>query len=356
MGDEACAACCFAGPGIQFLADTLPCRHARFGGPVDRASCGGGGSGSGGQTPVQFASAPAPPPSITPSCEQTHDRGCVTESEFEAAADELAIRYGEGTSFENQWGLEAIGADRAYAHLELLLGADAKPGEGQTVGILDTGIDRLHPAFRNKLIVERFLASARNEPGTRFSHGTVVSGVIAGEESPRLSDDASGVAWSADLAIFAIPLGSGDGTYRPIRTDRLQSNGEFFADVIGEMLDQRHGTPRIDFLNLSLGVTGIIDNYSEAALRRPHLRDRHARQPAPALVRFHGLCPALRAEAHRAPRNPPRQSHMRLDPPQTPQDRRPGPAQRKAYPHRHGIRLSPRRHLRPGSPAIMQLT
>ena len=38
--------------------------------------------------------------------------------------------------------------------------------------------------------------------------------------------------------------------------------------------------------------------------------------------------------AHRPRRNPPRQSHMRIDPPQAPQDRRPGPAQRKAYPHR----------------------
>ena len=42
-------------------------------------------------------------------------------------------------------------------------------------------------------------------------------------------------------------------------------------------------------------------------LRRPHLHRHHARQPAPPLVRLHGLCPALGPEAHRARRNPPRQ-------------------------------------------------
>ena len=91
-------------------------------------------------------------------------------------------------------------------------------------------------------------------------------------------------------------------------------------------------------------------------VRRPHLHRHHARQPTPPLVRLHGLCPALRPEAHRARRNPPRQSHMRLHPTQAPQDRRPGPAQRKAYPHRHGVRLPPCQYLRPGSPTIMQLT
>ncbi len=101
---------------------------------------------------------------------------------------------------------------------------------------------------------------------------------------------------------------------------------------------------------------GEMENLPARPLRRPHLNRHHARQPTPPLVRLHGLCPALRPEAHRAPRNPPRQSHMRLHPTQAPQARRPGPAHRKAYPHRHGIRLPPCRYLRPGSPPIMQLT
>ena len=91
-------------------------------------------------------------------------------------------------------------------------------------------------------------------------------------------------------------------------------------------------------------------------LRRPHLNRHHARQPAPPLVRLHGLCPALGPQAHRARRNPPRQSHMRLHPPQTPRNRRTGPTQRKTYPHRHGVGLPPCGYLRSRTRPIMQLT
>ncbi len=93
-------------------------------------------------------------------------------------------------------------------------------------------------------------------------------------------------------------------------------------------------------------------------VRRPHLGNRHVRQPASPLVRLDGLvlCPARRPETHRPRRNPPRQSHMRLDPPQAPQNRRSGPAQRKAYPRRHGLRLPPRRRVRTRTRPIIHLT
>ena len=86
------------------------------------------------------------------------------------------------------------------------------------------------------------------------------------------------------------------------------------------------------------------------------LDGHHARQPASPPVRLHGLCPALGLETPGARRNPPRQSHLRLDTPQAPQNRRPGPTQHKAHPHRHGIRLPPCRCLRPRAPSIMWLT
>ena len=82
-------------------------------------------------------------------CLETQDRGCVPESDYEALAAGIAGKHAIGESFRNQWGLGAIGADPAYANLELRLGGDARPGEGVVVGILDTGIDRSHPAFEN---------------------------------------------------------------------------------------------------------------------------------------------------------------------------------------------------------------
>ena len=141
--------------------------------------------------------APAPPP-----CVQTHDRGCLTESEFEAQASELVGDFADTESFRNQWGLAAIGLDRAYANLELLLGPDAKPGEGQTAGILDSGIDSSFPAFEGKSVFRRLLQGARHEDGSKFSHGTAVASVIAGVEHPDFGADASGIAWGADIAMF----------------------------------------------------------------------------------------------------------------------------------------------------------
>ena len=200
-------------------------------------------------------------------CVRTYDGTCVLETDFETLAEEIAGPYAERSSFRNQWGLEAIRADRAYAHLELKFGPDVAPGDGVTVGVLDTGIDTAHPQFQNKNIVERFLAGAVDEDGSEFSHGTAVASIIAGEDIPGFEFDAQGVAWGADLVVFAIPLGEAPELYDPIPLSELPGTAEFFAETIDEITDWQYGSRSIDFLNLSLGVSGIIENYSEEVLR-----------------------------------------------------------------------------------------
>ena len=81
----------------------------------------------------------APPP-----CVETHDQGCVPESEYAGLVEEIAATHAQPSSFRNQWGLETIRAHRAYAHLELQSGPDATPGDGVTVGVVDSGIDAAH--------------------------------------------------------------------------------------------------------------------------------------------------------------------------------------------------------------------
>ena len=127
--------------------------------------------------------------------------------------EEVAAGYAEPSGFRNQWGLAAINADQAYANLELEFGPDAAPGEGVTVGVLDTGIDGGDPAFRDKTVIERFLPDATDEDGSEFSHGTAVASILAGEDIPDYAHDAQGVAWGADLVVFAIPLGEAPELY-----------------------------------------------------------------------------------------------------------------------------------------------
>ncbi|MDD9993443.1 MAG: S8 family serine peptidase [Rhodospirillales bacterium] len=196
-------------------------------------------------------------------------RAALPSPEFEALVEEIAGEYAEPSSFQNQWGLAAINADQAYANLELEFGTDVAPGEGVAVGILDTGIDGADPAFRDKTVIERFLPDATDEDGSKFSHGTAVASILAGENIPGFPHDSQGVAWGADLVVFAIPLGSAPELHDPIQISQLPGTGEYFAETFEEILAWRFGTRSIDSLNLSLGVTGIIENYSEEVVRDP---------------------------------------------------------------------------------------
>ena len=202
-------------------------------------------------------------------CVQTHDQDCLSKPEFEALVEEIAAEHAAPTSFQNQWGLAAINADQAYANLELEFGPDVPPGEGVTVGVLDTGIDGAHPHFRNKTIIERFTPGATDEDGSERSHGTAVASIIAGEDLSHIDFDAQGVAWGADLVVFALPLGTAPELYAPIPVSRLPGTAEYFAERFEEILAWQFGSRSIDFLNLSLGVSGIIENYSEEVVRDP---------------------------------------------------------------------------------------
>ena len=170
----------------------------------------------------------------------------------------------------NQWGLRTVGADRAYAELERVRGDGTKPGDGQTVGIIDTGIDEDHPFFSGKTISERFLEGATNEDGSEISHGTAVASVIMARPSDadaERTDAARGVAWGADVAMFAIPVGSGGATYVPISLTGLNAADDRWAARIEEAIDWTSGGRSLDFVNVSIAFNGIVDLYTEQQLR-----------------------------------------------------------------------------------------
>ncbi len=224
------------------------------------AALGGCSSRSGATRAVP----PAPPP---PPCVPTHRGDCVLVSDFEAMAEEMAEEYAVHPNFENQWGLAAINADRAYANLRLLEGPDAEPGAGVTIGFIDTGIDVEHPAFEGRTIYQDFLFGAEPETGEEgASHGTAVASVAAGGRTGN-EFAAHGVAWGADLAMWAIPLGSGGGPYEPITLEELSEFDAGYAHLFKTAFAWRDAGNRLDILNLSFGTDGSIADYGLEDLR-----------------------------------------------------------------------------------------
>ena len=205
-------------------------------------------------------------------CIRVHDGGCVEPEEFNEAAEAAGGNSREHTGFQNQWGLTHINADEAYGNLSLLEGPDAEPGAGVTIGVLDTGVDLEHPSIAgngNRKVTETFTPGAVEETLADeglLSHGTAVASVAAGARTD--ADTAHhGVAWGADLAVFALELGSGDGVYRPVPVEVLAIVDAEDAALYGQVFSWRDGDRKVDILNLSLGYTGLIDRYSEEDLR-----------------------------------------------------------------------------------------
>lgn len=143
------------------------------------------------------------------------------------------------------------------------------PGDGVTVGFVDTGIDTDHPLFAGSTISETFLDGATDELGGKSSHGTAVASVVGADPVHlNLADREhgfQGLAWGADLKMFAIPLGDPpprNKVYTPRSLTSLSQNDENDASIYNSVLAQD-----MDILNLSFGTSGLIENYTTQAIR-----------------------------------------------------------------------------------------
>lgn len=81
----------------------------------------------------------------------------------------IAPKAGDSGNVEDGWGIAAVGAD-----------ASRFTGAGVTVAVLDTGIERDHPAFAGVDLVERDFSGSGN--GDRQGHGTHCAGTILGRD------------------------------------------------------------------------------------------------------------------------------------------------------------------------------
>ncbi len=223
---------------------------------VALTGCGGGGGGTG---------------PMVPACIETAEFGCISSARYEEELERITETH--RTRISNQWELAAIQADQAYANLELTQGPDAEPGAGVTVGLIDSGIDTEFFRFSGKTVSEEFFGGAVDEQGDEPSHGTAVASVIGTRPIIYINGlpfrrTFHGVAWGADLKMFAIPLRDQpppDTPYEPIPLTNLRPGSfhttPFFAALDAALMQN------VDILNLSISYPGIIENYHKQDIR-----------------------------------------------------------------------------------------
>ncbi len=246
------------------------------------AGCNGGGGGGGVRpAPVEPAPEPEPPPPEPPA----PDPG--------PSESELREEFTAHPQFQNQRALEQVNAHYAYAR-----GAS---GEGITIGIIDDGIDSDHPALAGKIHPESFYADgydpdfsacdARSADGSCLDegpfHGTYVAGIMAGRRNENVdavagdSLTAHGVAFDAELFSVGIPLSDAPDFYEPVEPTGLGAYDPGLADLIESV------PAAVTVLNLSIGLPGNIEAYSETDLRAalPRVIEVMAQAETPAADR-----------------------------------------------------------------------
>ena len=224
------------------------------------AGCSGGSGGNVRPAPVE-PEAPAPtepePPRPAPA---------LTESE-------LREEYAAHLQFQNQRALEQVNAHYAYAR--------GATGAGVTIGIIDDGVDPDHPALAGKLHPESYYTDGyspdfnacdiRAADGACLdegpAHGTYVAGIMAGRRNENTNvttgdfPPVHGVAFDAEVFSVGIPLSDAPDFYEPVTPAGLGAFDSDLADLIDSI------SADVTVLNLSIGLPGNIEAYSEAELR-----------------------------------------------------------------------------------------
>ena len=208
------------------------------------------------------------PPPAQVTCISTSE-GCLTATLYRTRVEAIKTVHESKENFTNLWALKEINAHYAWAKLELIHGT--APGNGITLGAIDSGIDQNHPIFSGKTVTEVFLLGADDEDGKSDSHGTSVASVMVANPSEHFvttTIGSRGVAWGADITMFAIPVGSGGGNFVPVALTSLKYWDEptRFPSVFKAAAGWSSNGRSLDFVNVSLGFRSIVDMYSKSDL------------------------------------------------------------------------------------------
>ena len=209
---------------------------------------------------IVLAGCGAPTTQPPGSCLDTADHGCISVAEFKTRRDAIAREHLADPEYREQKALERINAHRAHASLEVVHGSGTEPGEGVTIGIIDSGVDLDHPELAAAQLEEFLLQGVPDETGNDprgFSHGTAVTSVIAAQPN---NEWFVGLAWGADFKVFAAPISGPDprsypGGYNPRTYDWSAAYRTVLASGV-------------DIVNASYYAVGtFVENYTAAQLR-----------------------------------------------------------------------------------------
>lgn len=137
--------------------------------------------------------------------------------------------------------------DAAAAHASL-------SGAGQTVAVIDTGIDYTHPLLGggigagHKVVGGYDFVDQDSDPMDTYGHGTQVAGLLAGEEFISGGRRHRGIA--PDAKLIALRVGAGD---EPVADERIEA-------ALRWVLDNRR-THDITIVNISFGYGSHADAY-----------------------------------------------------------------------------------------------
>jgi len=158
------------------------------------------------------------------------------------------------------WGIEAVGAT-----------SSEQDGEGVTVAILDTGIDKAHPAFTGVTFADDdlmdFIADEAGKPGSaddHHGHGTHVAGTIFGRDIDGIR---IGVARGVKKALIGKVLGTEGGPTEAIFSAiewALKRKADVISMSLGmdfpgfvKLLEEKLGLPQ------DIAVSRALEAYRE---------------------------------------------------------------------------------------------
>ncbi|MFI9003574.1 type VII secretion-associated serine protease mycosin [Streptomyces sp. NPDC053541] len=148
-----------------------------------------------------------------------------------------------------QWHLDIMHADEIW---------QISKGEGVTVAVIDSGVDKDNPDLRGRVIDGKNFATDR--PGDEFTdydgHGTGMAGLIAGTGRARGGDGAFGLAPGAKILPVRVPhIEAGRGSQK-------DSDDAFNRDIPPAIRYAADAGAKV--INISLGATAGSQGLTDA--------------------------------------------------------------------------------------------